>query len=341
MTYQFLPPLSDAEYEALREDIAQNGMRHPILVDEKGKILDGHHRARIAAELGFKPEREVLGGLSEVEKRDVAFKMNIARRHMDTAGKRAAVTASLKADPQLSDRQHGRRTGVSHPTVAGIRAELEAAGRLESFTSRVSADGRERPATQPSQPEPQPVEVDAPLDTHGMDEPVVREAEAVPAVDAGDGAGTRIPAPPAAVETPGASVSADASGDSVGADAAGAPTDLDTAGAPVIPEALRQAIDDAVTRNAERAEHNAWVKDINEQIPEETKAYSADLGRRVSAVNSILFGVELLMDRVNEVDPETAVREAPEPLRARLAVVDDALAYLTRVSDALKIEVPA
>ena len=148
--YQFLPPLSDAEYEALRADIAANGMRHPILVDERGKILDGHHRARIAAELGFKPDREVAEGLTEEEKRDVAFTLNSARRHMDPAAKRAAVTASLKADPHLSDRQHARRVGVSHPTVAGIRAELVAAGRLESLTSRVSADGRSRPATQPT-----------------------------------------------------------------------------------------------------------------------------------------------------------------------------------------------
>jgi ParB-like chromosome segregation protein Spo0J len=150
--YQFLPPLSDAEYDALRADIAANGMRHPVIVDEKGKILDGHHRARIAGELGFKPERETVAGLTEEEKRDLAFTLNSARRHLDAAGRRAAVVASLKADPQLSDRQHARRTGVSHPTVAGIRAELVAAGRLESFTSRVGAGGRTRPATQPSSP---------------------------------------------------------------------------------------------------------------------------------------------------------------------------------------------
>lgn len=148
-SYQFLSPLSDAEYDALRADIAANGMRHPLIVDERGKILDGHHRARVAAELGFKPEREVVEGLTEQEKRDLAFTLNSARRHMDQVQRRAAVIASLKADPQLSDRQHGRRTGVSHPTVAGIRAELVAAGRLESLTSRIGADGRERPATRP------------------------------------------------------------------------------------------------------------------------------------------------------------------------------------------------
>lgn len=241
MSYQFLPPLSDAEYEALREDIAQNGMRHPILVDEKGKILDGHHRARIASELGFKPERQVLGGLTETEKRDVAFKMNVARRHLDTAAKRAVVVASLKADPRLSDRQHARRTGSTHPTVAGIRAELEARGQVESFTTRTDAKGVEQPASRPSQPAAKPVEADAQLDTptdHG-----VSEADGVPAPEAGDGAGELrgTPAPQTAVDGPGASPSTDASGEGedppslVRADAAGDPTDRPSAGSPVNP----------------------------------------------------------------------------------------------------------
>ncbi|MGW9196097.1 hypothetical protein [Micromonospora chersina] len=155
--YQFLPPLSDAEYDALRADIAANGMRHPIVVDERGKILDGHHRAKVAAELGFKPAREVVEGLSEQEKRDLAFTLNAARRHMDQAQRRTAVIASLKADPQLSDRQHGRRTGVSHPTVASIRAELVARGDVESLSTRVDSAGREQPATrQTPAPMPEP-----------------------------------------------------------------------------------------------------------------------------------------------------------------------------------------
>lgn len=219
--YQFLPPLSDAEYDALRADIAANGMRHPIIVDEHGKVLDGHHRAKVAAELGFKPEREVIAGLTEQEKRDLAFTLNAARRHMDQAQRRTAVIASLKADPQLSDRQHGRRTGVSHPTVASIRAELVAAGRLESLTSRIGADGRERPASRPQSPAPMPEpepkgvrqvdaledhpprtgEADAPLDTADLGSAAVSKAPTGVAAPAGagdphrDGVGATDPIP--------------------------------------------------------------------------------------------------------------------------------------------------
>lgn len=54
----------------------------------------------------------------------------------------------------MSTRAIVAATGTSHPTVAALRDELEDAGRLESFTSRTSADGRTRPATQPPRPEP-------------------------------------------------------------------------------------------------------------------------------------------------------------------------------------------
>jgi len=69
---------------------------------------------------------------------------------------------SLKSDPQLSNREHARRTGATDKTVGVVRGELESTaeipqsetrvsgdGRLEQHSSRMSADGRERPASQP------------------------------------------------------------------------------------------------------------------------------------------------------------------------------------------------
>jgi hypothetical protein len=242
MRYQFLPPLTDDEILALQEDISQNGMLHPIIVDEKGQILDGHHRAAIAKQLGFKPDRHVMEGLTEVEKRTLAFRLNTGRRHMDREQRRGVVIASLKADPQLSDRQHARRTGVSHPTVASIRAELEGSGRLESFTSRTSADGRTRPATQP-------VDVGK-FPTSTTDHPASRGEEAAgqpaspgPATGPREAEGVSQSPPSAAAnptEVPG-DTSVDAAGQRdearqpEGPAAAGAPATFPDAGAPVSP----------------------------------------------------------------------------------------------------------
>lgn len=153
--YQVMPPLSDEQYAALKADISAAGVRVPIEVDEHGEIIDGHHRKQIATELGVDCPEVVVRGLEEFEKVDRAFVLNATRRHFDREQKRAVVVKSLKLHPRLADREHGRRCGVSHPTVAGVRAALEAAGQLESFTSRLGGDGRERPAhNEPIMPTP-------------------------------------------------------------------------------------------------------------------------------------------------------------------------------------------
>lgn len=155
--YQVMPPLASDEYQELYKDIKENGVLVPVLEDEDGVIIDGHHRSRIASELGIPCPIETISNKSDAEKRGMAFTLNLKRRHLNREQRRALIAESLKADPQLSNREHARRTGASHPTVNDVRNEMEADGQLEKFTSRTSADGRERPASQTSrQPAPEP-----------------------------------------------------------------------------------------------------------------------------------------------------------------------------------------
>ena len=42
--FQFLPPLLPSEHQALTESIRTHGVQVPVLVDESGAIIDGHHR---------------------------------------------------------------------------------------------------------------------------------------------------------------------------------------------------------------------------------------------------------------------------------------------------------
>ena len=72
---------------------------------------------------------------------------------------------SLKADPQLSNREHAQRAGTSHAQVGRIRKALEESGQLDHWSSRISADGRERPASQPPRPEPEPETTSEPEET--------------------------------------------------------------------------------------------------------------------------------------------------------------------------------
>ena len=49
-------------------------------------------------------------------------------------------------DPQPADRVIARKAKVSHPDVAKVRADMEAAGTVETVTTRIGADGVAQPA---------------------------------------------------------------------------------------------------------------------------------------------------------------------------------------------------
>lgn len=151
--YQVMPPLTPAEFDDLYRDIASNGIRVPVDVDEDGNILDGHHRAEIAESLGIDfPIRE-LAGLTEEEKIAHAYAVNVTRRSLTREQKRDLIAESLRREPELSDRQHGARTGADGKTVASVREELESTADIPQSPVRKGADGRvttpqpTRPAT--------------------------------------------------------------------------------------------------------------------------------------------------------------------------------------------------
>lgn len=119
--YQLLPALTAEEYAALRADIEAHGIRVPVDVDEAGQILDGHHRAAIAAELVIPCPTRLVAGLTEDEKRGHAVAVNAHRRMLTRSQRRALVVAEMERDPSRSDRAIGRIVGVDHKTVGAIR----------------------------------------------------------------------------------------------------------------------------------------------------------------------------------------------------------------------------
>jgi N6-adenosine-specific RNA methylase IME4 len=153
VNYQVMPPLSADEYEELKADILARGVLVPVEYDEHNNILDGHHRVQICNELGITEwPRVVRIGLSEAGKLTHARQLNLARRHLDREQKRELIAQQLRETPQTSDRQIAESLGVSPTTVGTVRSELEEGGELSKLDSRISADGRERPSTQPERP---------------------------------------------------------------------------------------------------------------------------------------------------------------------------------------------
>lgn len=85
----------------------------PVVVDEAGEIIDGHHRAMIADSLGVEYPTRVMPGLSAHEKRVLAVSLNVDRRHLTDAQK---VLLGKKIEPDvvaMAKERQGARTDVT------------------------------------------------------------------------------------------------------------------------------------------------------------------------------------------------------------------------------------
>ncbi len=119
--FQVMPPLSAEEYAALRDDIAERGIVVPVVVDQHGRLLDGHHRRRIADELGIDCPVEVHQVTDDEDARQVALTLNLTRRHLSREQRRELIAREAAARPGDSDRAIARRLGCSPTTVAAVR----------------------------------------------------------------------------------------------------------------------------------------------------------------------------------------------------------------------------
>lgn len=154
MKYQVCRPLTPIEFEALKADIAENGVLVPIEVDENGDILDGHHRVRAWQELREEgvalpePARLIRRGLTEEQKRNHARKLNVLRRQM-TKDEREEIMVAMRRDG-MSVRKIAEATGSSVGAVHNVVSEVF---KNEHLTI-TGADGKTYPAQQQPKPEP-------------------------------------------------------------------------------------------------------------------------------------------------------------------------------------------
>jgi ParB-like chromosome segregation protein Spo0J len=177
--FQLLPPLAEDDYDSLREDIRAHGVLQAIYVDENGVILDGHHRQQIATELGIDcPKRVVEGLRNDTSKRTYALTVNTNRRHLTADQRRHLTETSLREDPQLTDREHARRIGVSPSSVGSARQRLQDSGQLAP-ADRIDVRGHRHPA--PVAPDPEPEVPSVQLDSNNGDEAAASGIPDIPA----------------------------------------------------------------------------------------------------------------------------------------------------------------
>ena len=124
--YQLLPPLRPEEREALRVDIAARGVLVPVEIDAAtGAILDGHHRAAIAAELGIDFPRVKRRFNTETERVEHVLKLNLLRRHLGPVAWASAFRRLVESRGlRLGQGQRNDRRAATSDTVAEVAREL-------------------------------------------------------------------------------------------------------------------------------------------------------------------------------------------------------------------------
>jgi ParB-like chromosome segregation protein Spo0J len=150
--YQVMPQLSEEEYQALKEDIAENGVLVPVVEDADGTVIDGHHRIRAWAELAEEgravpsyPTTTRSDLNSDAEKSELAWRLNMQRRHLDRAQKGQAIAAKLRETPEWADNRIAQLLGVDNKTVRAVRELLERQGQIPKPDMLIGKDGKRYP----------------------------------------------------------------------------------------------------------------------------------------------------------------------------------------------------
>lgn len=146
--FQLMPSLPTWEYEALKESIRQHGVIVPVIKDEHGTIIDGHHRDRACRELKIKNVPTItLAGLTDEQKRDHALVLNLVRRKITRKQMRAIIATELRRTPDISNQWLAEIVGSSDKTVQSVRQKLIAASEIPILESYRAKDGKRYPAT--------------------------------------------------------------------------------------------------------------------------------------------------------------------------------------------------
>lgn len=167
------PSMSEADFQALKDDIDDNGQREPIIIFED-MVLDGWHRYRACTELGMKPVQFNF----KADADPVAFVIshNLHRRHLSASQRAAAVVACSawapanrpkKVEPgstfsknedlaraagttvrTITDAKAGHKAGLAEAMKDGAVTAKEAAAIARGTTSKPKA----KPEVKPEEP---------------------------------------------------------------------------------------------------------------------------------------------------------------------------------------------
>jgi site-specific DNA-methyltransferase (adenine-specific) len=140
--------------DALRASIERFGVLVPVVRDQHGNVIDGHHRARIADALGVKYRVDVIP-VDGDEAREIAQHLNSRRRHLNGEQLRDhIIMLAERATPsgvgELSQTEIAQLAGVTQPYVNQVLNDQKVISTYTLPESRRGTDGKVYPAKRPT-----------------------------------------------------------------------------------------------------------------------------------------------------------------------------------------------
>jgi len=108
--YDLVPRPSKEERQLLKESMILNGLREPIIINNKGEVLDGHTRFEICQELGIEPKFTVRNFVDKYQEKSYVIGANLERRQLSKYQKFELVYDQYLIEKQYSIHRHYRGT---------------------------------------------------------------------------------------------------------------------------------------------------------------------------------------------------------------------------------------
>ena len=138
---ELFPPMDEQTFDAVVADIAKNGQRDPIIVDQFNRIVDGLHRYRACIKLEMAPKIE-RRTFTDGEATRFSISRNLHRRHL-TASQKAAFAAEA-ATRARGGHQASLPDGFSQAQAARLMGVSERAVRSAVKVKRQSPELHEQ-----------------------------------------------------------------------------------------------------------------------------------------------------------------------------------------------------
>lgn len=145
---QLFDALDAATEAALRASIQRFGVLVPVVKDQDGRILDGHHRSRIADDLDVLYRTDVVQVADEAEAEAIARTLNTDRRHLSIDQRREVVADLRKQGHTIRAIAGAVRAPKS--TVSDDIKRLSESDNLEAPDRIQRAGGGTYPSSRPS-----------------------------------------------------------------------------------------------------------------------------------------------------------------------------------------------